>query len=159
MDELLELLKKDARHSPEILAEMLDMTAADIEARIKKYEDQGIIRGYQAVVNEDKLKLDRVRAAIEVKMKPERGGGYDTTAERIGKFPEVDSLFLMSGGYDLLVFVKGSSLQEVAGFVNERLATLDGVTSTSTHFTLKTYKDQGVLMQTEEKHERLQVSP
>jgi DNA-binding Lrp family transcriptional regulator len=159
MDELLELLKKDARLSPEVLAEMLDIPAADIEARIKEYEDQGIIRGYQAVVNEDKLKLDRVRAAIEVKMKPERGGGYDNTAERIGKFPEVDSLFLMSGGYDLLVFVKGSSLQEVAGFVNERLATLDGVTSTSTHFTLKTYKDQGVLMQTEEKHERLKVSP
>jgi DNA-binding Lrp family transcriptional regulator len=159
MDELLKLLKQNAKLSAEELAAMLDIPQEKIAAQIKEYEDCGIIRGYQTVINEDKLKIERVRAAIEVKMKPERGGGYDNTAERIGKFPEVDSIFLMSGGYDLLVFVKGSSLQEVAGFVNERLATLDGVTSTSTHFTLKTYKDKGVLMQTEEKHERLKVSP
>jgi len=159
MDELLKLLKQNAKLSAEDLAAMLDISEAEVAAQIKEYEDRGIIRGYQTVINEDKLKIDRVRAAIEVKMKPERGGGYDNTAERIGKFPEVDSIFLMSGGYDLLVFVKGCSLQDVAGFVNERLATLDGVTSTSTHFTLKTYKDKGVLMQTEEKHERLKVSP
>jgi DNA-binding Lrp family transcriptional regulator len=159
MDELLKLLKQNAKLSAEELAVMLDIPQEKIEAQIKEYEDRGIIRGYQTVINEDKLKIERVRAAIEVKMKPERGGGYDNTAERIGKFPEVDSIFLMSGGYDLLVFVKGCSLQDVAGFVNERLATLDGVTSTSTHFTLKTYKDKGVLMQTEEKHERLKVSP
>ena len=159
MDELLQLLKKDARHTPEVLAEMLDIPESEIRERIKEYEAKGIIRGYQAIINKDLLKLNQVRAVIEVKMQVGRRGGYDSIAERIGRFPEVESLFLMSGGYDLLVFVKGENLQEVAGFVNERLATLDGVTSTSTHFTLKTYKDHGVLMQTEEKHERLQVSP
>ena len=159
MDELLKLLKKDARHSPTELAKMLDISEDEILRRIDEYEKQGIIRGYQAVLNEDLLELDRVRAVIEVKMKPERGGGYDNTADLIGKFPEVDSLFLVSGAFDLLVFVKGRSLQEVAAFVNERLATLDGVISTATHFTLKTYKDRGVLMHSEDKHERLQVSP
>jgi DNA-binding Lrp family transcriptional regulator len=159
MDELLQLLKTDARQSINTLAEMLGISEEEVRDSIAEYEQTGIIRGYQAVVNEDRLDLDRVRAAIEVRMKPERGGGYDRVAGRIGKFPEVDSLFLMSGGYDLLVFVKGSSLKEVAGFVNERLATLDGVLSTSTHFTLKTYKDQGVLMETESTHERLKVSP
>jgi len=159
MDELLQLLKKDARESIKNLAEMLNISEDEVRNRITQYETQGVIRGYQAVVNEDQLELDRVRAVIEVRMKPERGGGYDRVANRIGRFPEVDSLFLMSGGYDLLVFVKGSSLKEVAGFVNERLATLDGVLSTSTHFTLKTYKDQGILMETESDHERLKVSP
>ena len=159
MDELLQLLKKDARESIKNLAEMLNISEDEVRSRIADYESQGVIRGYQAVVNEDQLDLERVRAAIEVRMKPERGGGYDRVANRIGRFPEVDSLFLMSGGYDLLVFVKGRSLQEVAGFVNERLATMDGVLSTSTHFTLKTYKDQGILMETESEHERLKVSP
>ncbi len=159
MDELLQLLKKDARESIRSLAEMLDVSEDEVRERIAEYEDQGVIRGYRAVVNEDQLDIDRVRAAIEVRMKPERGGGYDRVANRIGRFPEVDSLFLMSGGYDLLVFVKGRTLQEVAGFVNERLATLDGVLSTSTHFTLKTYKDQGILMETEGEHERLKVTP
>jgi len=159
MDELLKLLKSDARLTPETLAEMLDIPQDEVCQRIRQYEENGVIRGYKTVINEDKLKLDRVRAAIEVKMKPERGGGYNHTAERISKFPEVESLFLMSGGYDLLIFVKGSSLQEVARFVSERLSTLDGILSTSTHFTLKTYKDQGVLMHAEERHERLKVSP
>lgn len=159
MDELLKLLKSDARLTPSTLAKMLDMSEDEVLTKIKQYELDGIIRGYKTVINEDKLKLDRVRAAIEVKMKPERGGGYDHTAERISKFPEVESLFLMSGGYDLLIHVKGRSLQEVANFVSERLSTLDGILSTSTHFTLKTYKDQGVLMQSEERHERLKVSP
>jgi DNA-binding Lrp family transcriptional regulator len=100
-----------------------------------------------------------VRAAIEVRMTPERGGGYDRVAKRISRFPEVDSVFLMSGGYDLLVYVKGENLRTVASFVNERLATIDGVLSTATHFTLKTYKDQGVLMKEENTDERLSVSP
>jgi DNA-binding Lrp family transcriptional regulator len=159
MDELLQLLKEDARKSPKQLAEMLGISEEDVRTRITEYEEQGVIRGYQAVVNEDQLDLDRVRAVIEVRMKPERGGGYDRVATRIARFTEVESIFLMSGGYDLLVFVKGSNLREVAGFVNERLATMDGVLSTATHFTLKTYKDQGVLMETEDEHERLKVSP
>ncbi len=159
MDELLQLLKTDGRQSVKTLADMLNLSENEIRSRMDAYEQQGIIRGYRAVINEDPLDLNRVRAAIEVCMKPDRGGGYDRVAERIGKFPEVESLHLMSGGYDLLVFVEGDSLKEVAGFVNERLATLDGVRSTATHFTLKTYKDHGIMMETESEHERLKVSP
>ncbi len=159
MDELLKLLKKNALESPANLAKMLETTEADVKQRILDFEKEGVIRGYQAIVNEDQLDLERVRAVIEVKMTPERGGGYDRVASRISKFPQVESLFLMSGAYDLLVFVAGRTLREVAGFVNERLATIEGVLSTSTHFNLKTYKDQGVLMETEEDHDRPQVSP
>lgn len=160
MDELLRLLKKNALESPANLAGMLGTTEEDVKQRILDFERDGVIRAYQAVVNEDQLDLERVRAVIEVKMTPERGGGYDRVASRISKFPQVESLFLMSGAYDLLVFVAGRNLKEVAGFVNERLATIAGVLSTSTHFNLKTYKDHCVLMETgEEDHDRPQVSP
>jgi len=158
MDQLLRLLKTNALESPKNLAKMLNTTEADVQARIEEYERKGIIRGYQAIVNEDQLDLSLVRAAIEVKITPEREGGFDRVAARVSRFPEVKSLFLMSGAYDLLVFVTGDSLQQVAAFVR-KLATLEGVLSTSTHFMLQTYKDQGVLMEVETKHERLQVSP
>jgi len=159
VDELLQLLRRNALESLGNLAKMLDSTEEEIKARISEYEEQGVIRGYQAIVNEDRLDVDYVRAMIEVRITPERGGGYDRIANQIGRFPEVESLFLMSGGYDLLVFVKGPNLKKVAIFVNERLATIEGVLSTSTHFSLKTYKDQGVLMHTDQKDERLKVSP
>ena len=159
MDELLQLLRKNALESPENLAKMLKMSADDVKSKIAEYEKAGVIRGYQAIVNEDQLDLERVRAVIEVKITPEREGGFDRIAERVGKFPEVESLFLMSGGYDLLIFVAGSSLKEVASFVSEKLATIEGVISTSTHFNLKTYKDQGVLMEMKIEDERLKVTP
>ncbi len=159
MDEILKILKRDARVTPADIAVMAGIPEAEIREKIGAYEKGGVIRGYQALLNEEIVNPDHVRAAIEVRMTPERGGGYDRVANRISKFPEVESVFLMSGGYDLLVFVKGESLRTVAAFVNERLATLDGVLSTATHFTLKTYKDQGVLMSKEEENERLQVSP
>ena len=159
MDELLKLLKQNALESPENLARMLNSTADEVRTQIGEYEKTGIIRGYQAIVNEDQLELDRVSAVIEVKMTPEREGGYDHVASRISKFPEVDSLFLMSGGFDLLVFVTGSNLKEVSFFVSDKLATISGVVSTATHFMLKTYKDQGVMMEGEKDREKLQVSP
>ena len=159
MDELLKILKTNALESPQNLAKMLKTSVKTIKARIAKYEKTGVIRGYQAIVNEDQLELGRVYAAIEVKITPEREGGFNHVATRISKFPEVESLYLMSGGYDLLVFVKGKTLKDVAFFVSEKLATIAGVISTSTHFKLKTYKEQGVLMEVEKGHERLQVSP
>lgn len=159
MDELLKLLRDNALETPENLAKLLGMAEEDVKARIAEYEKNGIICGYRAVVNEDELDIEKVRAVIEVKITPERGGGYDRIASRISRFSQVDSLYLMSGTYDLLVFVSGRTLQEVATFVNEQLATIQGVLSTTTHFTLKTYKNQGVLMHTEDDHERLQVSP
>ena len=159
MDELLKLLKRNALESPRNLAKLLSTTEKDFKNRIADYEKGGIIRGYQAIVNEDQLNLNRVRAVIEVKITPEREGGFDRVAGRISKFAEVESLFLMSGGYDLLAFVSGQNLREVATFVSEKLATIEGVISTQTHFMLKTYKDQSVLMEVEKEHERLQVSP
>ncbi len=159
MDELLQILKRDARTPLKDIATMLGQTLAEVQARMAGFEASGVIRGYQALLDEELINPDHVRAAIEVRMTPERGGGYDRVAKRISRFPEVDSVFLMSGGYDLLVYVKGENLRTVASFVNERLATIDGVLSTATHFTLKTYKDQGVLMKEENTDERLSVSP
>jgi len=159
MDELLQILKRDARTPLKDIAVMLGQAEAEVQARIAGFEASGVIRGYQALLDEELINPDHVRAAIEVRMTPERGGGYDRVAKRISRFPEVDSVFLMSGGYDLLVYVKGENLRTVASFVNERLATIDGVLSTATHFTLKTYKDQGVLMKEENTDERLSVSP
>jgi DNA-binding Lrp family transcriptional regulator len=159
MDELLKLLKKNALESPRNLATMLGTTEADITSRILAYEKAGVIRGYQAIVNEDKLDLNDVQAVIEVKISPEREGGFDRVAERISKFKDVDSLFLMSGTYDLLVFVKGRTLKDVALFVSQKLSTMQGVLSTATHFRLKTYKHQGVLMHADREDERLKVTP
>ena len=159
MDELLTLLKQNALESPANLARMLGTSEDAVVAQIAQYEKDGIIRGYQALVNEDQLDLSQVEAVIEVKITPERQGGFDRIAERIGKFTEVRSMFLMSGTYDLMVFVRGETLHAVASFVSEKLATMEGVISTATHFKLKTYKDQGVLMHRGEQDERLKVSP
>ena len=159
MDELLQLLRKNALESPSNLAKMLGTSEDEVKAQIADYEKSGVIRGYQAIVNEDLLDLDRVRAVIEVKITPEREGGFDRISERIGKFSQVESMFLMSGTYDLLLFVVGQGLKDVALFVSETLATIDGVVSTTTHFMLKTYKDQGILMKSHREPERLKVSP
>lgn len=159
MDVLLQMLKRNALETPENMAKMLNLSPEAVRAKIKDYEDRGIIRGYQAVVNEDQLSHSRVTAVIEVKVTPEREGGFNLVAERISKFPEVQSLYLMSGAFDLLLFVSGKDLKEVAFFVSEKLATIKGVISTATHFMLKTYKANGVLMETQEGHERLKVSP
>lgn len=159
MDPLLDLLKKNARESDAALAKQLDTTEQDVRARIAAFEQEGVIRGFQAVLNTDRLDTTDVRAVIELRIRPERENGFDRLAMRISQYPQVESMYLMSGAYDLLLFVKGKSLQEVASFVNVRLATLDGVLSTATHFMLKSYKDQGVLMESQPHDDRLQVCP
>jgi DNA-binding Lrp family transcriptional regulator len=159
MDELLALLKKNALETPENLAKQLGLSAEEIRVRIAEYERRGVIRGYQAVVNEDQLDIRKVTAVIEVKVTPEREGGFNHVADRISKFPEVQSVYLMSGAFDLLLFVSGKDLREVAFFVSEKLATIKGVISTATHFMLKTYKHHGVLMEDGDEPERLKVSP
>lgn len=159
MDELLKLLQANALESRPNLAKLLGISAAEVDKRIADYEKRGIIRGYQAVLDEDKLNLDMVTAVIEVKVTPQREGGFNTIAERISRFPEVRSAYLMSGAYDLLLFVEGRNLRDVASFVSEKLSPLDGVVSTSTHFMLKTYKRLGVLMHQDTSDERLSVSP
>lgn len=159
MDELLKLIKNNAKESPENMAKLLGTTVADVKARIADYEKAGIIQGYQAVINEDKLDGAPVTAAIEVRLTAEREGGFNRIAERISRFPEVRSAFLMSGGYDLLLFVSGKTLNEVASFVSEKLSTLGGVVGTATHFMLKAYKRNDVLMQIPDENERPQISP
>lgn len=159
MDELLKILKQNALETPDNIARMLDMAADDVRAKIAEYEKEGIIRGYQAIVNEDRLDLNRVTAVIEVKVTPEREGGFNQIAQRVGRFPEVRSMYLVSGAFDFLLFVEGGNLQEVAMFVSEKLATIEGVVSTATHFMLKTYKHHGFLMESHDEYERLKISP
>lgn len=159
MDELLKLIKNNAKESPENLAKLLGIQPGEVSARIKEYEKAGIIQGYQTVINEDKLDDAPVTAAIEVRLTAEREGGFNRIAERISRFPEVRSAFLMSGGFDLLLFVSGKTLNEVASFVSEKLSPLNGVVGTATHFMLKTYKRNDVLMHTPDENERPQISP
>jgi DNA-binding Lrp family transcriptional regulator len=159
MDEILKLLQANALETHEDIAKQLNLPADEVARRIADYEKAGVIRGYQAVLDEDKLDLDTVTAVIEVKVTPQREGGFNHIAERISKFPEVRSAYLMSGTYDILLFVEGRNLREVASFVSERLSPLEGVISTSTHFMLKTYKRLGVLMHQDSSDERLSVSP
>ena len=159
MDEILKILQTNALESRETIAQMLALPQAEVERRIADYEARGLIRGYQAILNEDQVDGGKVTAVIEVKVTPQREGGFDTIADRISRFPEVRSAYLMSGTYDLLLFVEGRTLREVAGFVSERLAPLEGVISTSTHFMLKTYKRFGVLMYEKRSDERLTVTP
>ena len=159
MDALLKLLRDNASLRPAQLAAMLNLSEAEVTAKIEAYERDQVILGYRAILNEEKLGVDSVRAAIEVKITPEREGGFNRIAERIAKYREVRSCYLMSGTYDLLVEVEGASLRDVAMFVSEKLATIQGVLSTGTHFMLKPYKEQGVLLQREANEERLAVTP
>jgi len=159
MDRLIALLKENARISLEDAARQLDLTPETVAVKIDELEKRGVLRAYQAIVNEDKLEADRVTAVIEVKVTPEREGGFDLIAKRICRYPEVSSMYLMSGQYDLMLFVEGPDLRTVATFVSARLSSIPGVTGTATHFRLKTYKHHGVLMESEHDSERLQVSP
>jgi DNA-binding Lrp family transcriptional regulator len=159
MDPLLKLLRENAALAPAQVAAMLNMTEADVVSKIRAYEADQSILGYRAVLNEEKLGVEVVRAVIEVKITPEREGGFNRLADRIAKYREVRSCYLMSGSYDLLVVVEGTNLRDVAMFVSEKLATIHGVISTATHFMLKPYKEQGVMMTRETNNERLAVSP
>ncbi|MCS1407630.1 MAG: Leucine-responsive regulatory protein [Verrucomicrobia subdivision 3 bacterium] len=159
MDPILKLLREDASLSAGELARRLDKPEEEVAQAIKDYVSRHVILGYRTLVNEDLLGESRVRAVIEVRTTPERDGGFNRIAARIAKHQEVRTCYLMSGAYDLLVIVEGSSLHEVATFVAEKLATLRGVVSTSTHFMLRPYKEHGVLMLQDEDPERLEVSP
>ncbi|NMC70479.1 MAG: Lrp/AsnC family transcriptional regulator [Myxococcales bacterium] len=159
MDPLLKLLQEDALTKPELLAKALGTTPKDVRDRLRRLERDGTILGYRAILDDERTGEERVKAVIEVKMTPEREGGFDRVARRIAEFDEVHAVYLMSGRYDLLLFVEGKTLREVAFFVAERLATLEGVTSTSTHFILRAYKQHGVAIRPRGPAERLPVSP
>ncbi len=159
MDPLLRLLRTRARDSVEDLAAMLGQSPDEVRARLADYERRGIIRGYRAVLNEDILDEEKVTAIIQVKITPEREGGFDRIAARICRFPEVVSAYLISGQADLLLFIEGPDLRTVARFVAEKLAVIPGVTSTTTSFMLKTYKSHGFMMDAHDEHERISISP
>jgi DNA-binding Lrp family transcriptional regulator len=156
---LLNILRRKARASLKELADLTNSSESDVAAKISVWEKDRIILGYHAVTNEEAIGDTSVSAFIEVRLTPERGGGFDRLAMRIARFDQVVSCYLASGGYDLLVVVEGHDLREVARFVSEKLSSLDGVLSTATHFRLKTYKENGFLFDQEPETERLPVSP
>lgn len=159
MNPILELLQKDARLTAEQLAPQVNAAPDDVRAAVAAWEADGTIMGYQAVVDPEKAEDGDVLALIEVRITPERGGGFDRIADRIARFDQVVSCWLMSGGYDLTVVVRGRQMREVARFVSEKLSTLEGVLSTATHFQLKVYKQDGFLGRYTTEGPRLAVSP
>lgn len=154
MDIILKLLEDNATLTPQQLAVMCDKETGDIKKLIKKYEQEGVIVGYKTLVDWDKTDREYVSALIEVKITPQRDRGFDRVAEKIYSYPEVQSLYLMSGGYDLCVQIEGKTMKEVAFFVAQKLATIEEVVSTATHFVLRKYKDKGVVYGIEEIDER-----
>lgn len=159
MKNLVDLLRENARMSNEQLATLTGMTPEEVEKQIKQLEEDGIIIGYSAIINEEKANTNAVTAFIELKVSPEAKFGYDDIAATIAQYDEVDTVQLMSGGFDLAVIIRGKNLRQVAMFVSERLAPLDGVLSTATHFILQRYKEKGVNFAGESADERSLVSP
>jgi DNA-binding Lrp family transcriptional regulator len=158
MDEILEILQKDSRTTPDEIAQMIGKNPVKVKKAIETYEKNNTILKYATIINKDKTD-SVVEALIEVKVEPQRGMGYDAVVERIIHFPEVVTAYLLSGTYDVLVVVEGKDLKEVATFVSEKLAPLDRVTGTVTHFMLKKYKEHGVIFHEKTKNKRLQISP
>ncbi len=154
MDKILKALEDNATLTPEQLAIMMGKETGEIKDLIKKYEADGVILGYKAMIDWDKTDREYVTALIEVKMTPQRDRGFDRVAEKIYNYPEVQSLYLMSGGYDLCLVIEGKTMKEVAYFVAQKLAPIEYVISTATHFVLRKYKDKGVIYGAEQVDER-----
>lgn len=151
---ILELLENDGRLTAKELAAMLEKEVGDIKKEISELEEQGVILGYKALIDWDKTDREYVNALIEIKVIPQRNRGFDEIADKICRYPEVNSVYLMSGGFDIAVMVEGRTMREVALFVAEKLALIESVTATATHFVLRRYKDKGVIYRAPEKDER-----
>ncbi|GGJ02342.1 AsnC family transcriptional regulator [Alicyclobacillus cellulosilyticus] len=156
---MLQLLHENSRRSPETIADMLGVPHEVVARLIRQLEEEKVILRYSAVINWDKVDANRVTAVIDVRVTPQREFGFDAIAERIYRFPEVRSVSLVSGTYDLQVVVEGRNLKQVAQFVSEKLSTIEHVTATTTHFLLKTYKADGVIFDDQEGDQRLVVTP
>lgn len=162
MNPVLKLLLEGGNLTTAQIAQVANLSVSEVEQHLEQLKKDKVLLGWRPVLDlsNEAAAAATVRAVIEVKITPERGGGFNRLAERLARFDEVESCYLMSGGYDLLVFVKGASLQKVAGFVSEKLSTIEGVISTSTHFMLRCYKDQGFLLNTgEASTTRLTITP
>jgi len=160
VDGILEILEKDSRISPEEIAKLLKLDVKVVKRKIKEYEKQGVIVGYRTVLNKDLVceQDHMVRALIEVNIMPQKDLGFDHIAERIYQFPEVTTCMLLSGTYDLLLVVEGQSIHTISNFVAEKLSPLENVRGTVTHFLLKKYKEDGVILKHREEHKRLNIS-
>ena len=145
-EELLSIIEKNSRIGLKELSMMLGSSEIDVANEIAGLEKDGVICGYHTLINWEKTSLEKVDALIEVKVTPQRGQGFDKIAERIYNYPEVKSVYLISGGFDLLITLEGKSLKEISNFVSDKLATLDRILSTTTHFILKKYKDHGTIL-------------
>ena len=156
-EKILRNIATDSKLSTEDLAAMLSATPEEIQRQLAEMEERGIICGYPTLINWDRADCERVTALIEVKVTPERGRGFDKVAERIYRFEEVESLYLMSGGFDLTVIINGKSMKEVAMFVATKLATMESVISTATHFVLKKYKEHGLSLVSERRSDERQL--
>lgn len=143
MEEILKILKKNSRYTNEEIGVMVGKTESEVAKIVKDYEKSGVIAGYTTLINWKDTQKEKVTALIEIKIAPQRGEGFDKVAERIYKFPEVSACYLMSGGFDLTLIVEGNSMEEVAHFVSQKLSVQEYILSTSTHFILKRYKDNG----------------
>ncbi|MDD2957839.1 MAG: Lrp/AsnC family transcriptional regulator [Lachnospiraceae bacterium] len=158
-EQILTFLEKNSKIDAKELAILLGSSEEVIAEEIKKMEQEQIICGYHTLVNWDKTEEDKITALIEVRVTPQRGQGFDNIAERIYNYPEVQSVYLISGAYDLLVILEGKTLKEVSSFVSDKLSTLETVISTATHFILKKYKDDGIIMSKKSKDERMLMTP
>lgn len=160
MDEILEILENDARITPEEIARMLKKKPENVKQAIKKYEKEGVILKYKAVINKELIKEDpsEVRALIEVNITPQKDVGFEKVSERIYLFPEVSSCYLISGTYDLLLIVKGKDLHTVSRFIAEKLSPMENVKGVVTHFLLKKYKEDGVVLKHKEENKRIAIS-
>ena len=159
MEEILNILDKEKGNvSRAKIAQMLGMEEKEVADKIEKMEKENVIVGYKTIVNWDKTDKDVVVALIELRITPQRGEGFDKVAERIYKYPQVKSLYLMSGAYDLAVTIEGKSMKEVALFVAQKLAPMDSIISTATHFVLKKYKEEGIVFEDDEKDTRQVIS-
>ena len=156
---ILDILTEDARTPISQIAVMLGESEANVADTIARLERQRVILKYPALINREKVDIEEVEAMIEVRVTPQRGEGFDAIAEQIYRFEEVSSVYLMSGGYDLLVNLKARTMRQLALFVAEKLSTIEHVISTATHFVLKKYKDQNVIMEEEHSDLRLKVTP
>ena len=158
-EELLRIIEKNSRMNLKELAVILGVEEIDVINELAALESEGIICGYHTMIDWEKASIDKVNALIEVRITPQRGQGFDSLAERIYRYAEVQSVYLISGGYDLLVSIEGKSLREVSGFVSDKLSTLEGVLSTATHFVLKKYKDHGTIVTNKIEDERELITP
>lgn len=158
-EKILSIIEKNSRIAVSELAIILGEPEIDVANELKKLEEEGIVCGFHTLIDWEKTSIEKVSALIEVRVTPQRGQGFDNIAERIYKYPEVNSVYLISGGYDLLVSVEGRTLKEVSQFVSDKLSTLDSVLSTATHFILKKYKDHGTILAKKYEDERMKVTP